>query len=292
MLLRWLVNNYLRDAAEQAVRQTISQTMTSGERAPSDGAISAQTANTGDDASLNCEIALMFALGMEASPLVDKLQDAASTKRANLIEHAGTLLNRLTVIAESGVGPKAAAAATRDIIRGYEPKWIISAGFAGSLNEQVRRGHMVMASSVANVAGETLEIGLGMQPTEKLHTGRLLTVDGLIRTASEKRSVGAQHQAIACDMETFAVAQECQRAGVKFLSVRIISDGLDDELPKEIDKLMKEKNLAKQAGIVVHTLMKRPGAALDFWKLREEANKAADRLAKFLLQVIPQLPVG
>ena len=91
-------------------------------------------------------------------------------------------------------------------------------------------------------------------------------------------------------METFAIAQECSRTNTKFLSVRIISDGLEDELPREVEQLMQEKNFAKQAGLAVHALMKRPGAALDLWKLRDEAHKAADRLAKFLLQVIPQLP--
>jgi adenosylhomocysteine nucleosidase len=287
MLLRWLVNNYLRDAAEQAVRQTIAETVKPrGQSAPSEGSSAEPNAEAG------CDLALIFALGMEASPLVDQLEDAASTKRGPFVEHAGTLLNRLTVISESGIGQKLAADAARDVIVGYEPKWLISAGFAGSLSESVRRGHIVMPNEVVNASGESLSIGLGMQPTEKLHTGRLLTVDQLIRTAADKRTMGADQQAIACDMETFAIAKECARSGIKFLSVRIISDGLEDELPKEIDQLMREKNLAKQAGIALHALMKRPGAALDFWKLRDEANKAAEKLAKFLLQVIPQLPVG
>jgi adenosylhomocysteine nucleosidase len=282
MLLRWLVNNYLRDAAEQVVRQTITDVTARPNQDPSSGA---------DDADLNCEIAVIFALGIEAGPLVDTLQDAASTKRQHLIEHAGTLAGRLAVIAEAGVGQQSAATATREIIRAYEPKWVISAGFAGSMAEDVHRGHLLMANSVMNAAGDNLAIELRMPPQPRLHAGRLLTVDSIIRTAAQKRELGAQHQALACDMETFAVAQECARANTKFLSVRIISDGLDDELPKEVEQLLKEKNLAKQAGLALHALFKRPGAALDLWKLRDEAHKAADRLAKFLLQVIPQLPV-
>lgn len=281
MLLRWLVNNYLRDAAEQVVRQTITDVTTRPQ----------QAAAAVDDADLDCDIAVIFALGIEAGPLVDALQDAASTKRPNLIEHAGTLAGRLAVIAEGGVGQQSAAAATREIIRAYEPKWVISAGFAGSLADDVHRGHLLMANSVVNAAGENLAIELRLPPQPRLHAGRLLTVDNIIRTAAQKREFGAKHQALACDMETFAVARECTLANTKFLSVRIISDGLDDELPKEVEQLMNEKSLAKQAGIALHALMKRPGAALDLWKLRDEAHKAADRLARFLLQVIPQLPV-
>jgi adenosylhomocysteine nucleosidase len=280
MLLRWLVNNYLRDAAEQAIRQTITDATTRPESA----------AAAGTEEELSCDVAVIFALGIEAGPLVDQLQDAASTKRPHLIEHAGTLAGKLAVIAEGGVGRKSAADAAREIIRAYEPKWVVSAGFAGSLAENVQRGHLLMATAVENPAGEALQIELKMGATPRLHTGKLLTVDQIIRTAKEKRSLGEKHQALACDMETFAIAQECSRTNTKFLSVRIISDGLEDELPREVEQLMQEKNFAKQAGLALHALMKRPGAALDLWKLRDEAHKAADRLAKFLLQVIPQLP--
>lgn len=288
MLLRWLVNNYLRDAAEQALRSTFTEKTARTEQNSAQQSAETPAPNNED---LSCEIAVIFALGIEAGPLVDELKDVASTKRPQLIEHAGTLAGRLAVIAEGGVGQKSAAAATREIIRAYEPKWVISAGFAGSLSEEVQRGHLLMANSVVNAAGETLAIELRMPPQPRLHTGRLVTVDAIIRTAAEKRALSTQHQALACDMETFAVAQECARANTKFLSVRIISDGVDDELPKEVEALLKEKNLAKQAGIAINALMKRPAAALDLWKLRDEAHKASDRLARFLLQVIPQLPV-
>lgn len=279
MLLRWLVNNYLRDAAEQTIRQTFAEA--TSRTAPS---------ADGSEEDMPCEVAVIFALGIEAGPLVDQLQDAASTRRPYLVEHAGTLGGKLAVIAEGGVGRKSAAEATREIIRAYEPKWVISAGFAGSLSAEVQRGHLLMANVVENLAGESLQIELKMQPQPKLHAGKLLTVDQIIRTGAEKKSLGEKHGALACDMETFAIAQECARGNTKFLSVRIISDGIEDELPREVEQLLKETNLAKQAGRAIHALFKRPGAALDLWKLRDEAHKAADRLAKFLLQVIPQLP--
>lgn len=286
MLLRWLVNNYLRDAAEQAIRQSITDATTR----PASAAVDDSDREGNAEEDLPCDIAVIFALGIEAGPLVDQLQDAASTRRPHLVEHAGSLAGKLAVIAEGGVGQKSAAAAAREIIRAYEPKWVVSAGFAGSLSDQVQRGHLLMASAVQNRAGEALQIELKMEPSPRLHIGKLLTVDQIIRTAAEKKALGEQHQALACDMETFAIAQECALANTKFLSVRIISDGLEDELPREVEQLLQEKNLAKQAGIALQALWKRPGAALDLWKLRDEAHKAADRLAKFLLQVIPQLP--
>ena len=198
MLLRWLVNNYLRDAAEQAIRQTITDATARPESSTAEGT----------DEDLPCEVAVIFALGIEAGPLVDKLQDAASSKRPHLVEHAGTLAGKLAVLAEGGVGQKSAAAAARETIRAYEPKWVISAGFAGSLSNSVQRGHLLMASAVENLAGEALQIELKMESTPRLHTGKLLTVDQIIRTTAEKKSLGEKHQALAFDMKTLAIAQE------------------------------------------------------------------------------------
>ena len=60
-----------------------------------------------------------------------------------------------------------------------------------------------------------------------LHTGRLLTVGHLVSTSAEKLLLAEQYDAVACDMETMAVANVCCRERVRFLSVRIISDAVD-----------------------------------------------------------------
>ncbi len=74
--------------------------------------------------------------------------------------------------------------------------------------------------------------------TPNLHVGRLLTIDHVARTAEEKRTLGAQHDALACDMETFAMAEACRQAKTRFLSVRVITDAVDDELAPEVDRLL------------------------------------------------------
>jgi adenosylhomocysteine nucleosidase len=122
-----------------------------------------------------------------------------------------------------------------------------------------------------------------------LHVGRLLTVDRLIRHPDERRKLHADHAALACDMETFAVAQACRDAGTRLLSVRIISDAIDDELPREIEHLLSQTTLAGKIGAAAGAVMHRWGAAKDLWNLREDALKASDRLAKFLRGVVTQL---
>ena len=111
----------------------------------------------------------------------------------------------------------------------------------------------------------------------------------LVRQRDEKEQLAAEFGAVACDMETMAVAQVCRRRQVRFLSVRIISDGLDDRLPPEVEHMLDQQSLAGKLGAATRAVFQRPGSVKDMWKLREIAHRASDRLAKFLVGVVPQL---
>lgn len=296
MLLRWLVNQYLRDAAEQKVREVVGDTFTPrAPRQPAEPTAKASEVSAGgDDEFLPCDVAFIFALGIESGGLVDALQGAETSRHKHGIERAGKLDGREVVVVESGVGASAAARATKAAIDFYQPRWVVSAGFAGALDERLRRGHVLMADTVASEKGEQLAVGIKLEPrvieaTKGLHVGRLLTVDRLIRRPDERRSLCTEHTSLACDMETFAVAQACRDANTRLLSVRIISDTVEDELPPEIEHLLAQKSLAGKIGAAAGAMMHRLGAAKDLWKLREDALKASDRLAKFLRGVVGQL---
>jgi adenosylhomocysteine nucleosidase len=209
-------------------------------------------------------------------------------------EYDGLLQGRRVLAVNSGVGGEAAARATERIIARHHPAWIISAGFAGALREELRRGHVVMADAVADLSGAELDVGMKMDPqavaaTRGLHVGRLLTVDHILRLPEEKRTLGEKHRAIACDMETYGVAEACRRLKTRFLAVRVISDAIDDELSPELESLVNQKSSAAKFGAAAGALFRRPGSVKDMWRLKEDAIKASDRLAKFLEGVLNQI---
>jgi adenosylhomocysteine nucleosidase len=149
---------------------------------------------------------------------------------------------------------------------------------------------MLMADSIADLGGRELSVGLKVPPHGGLHVGRLLTVPEIIKSPAEKRQLGQTHGALACDMESFAVAEACSFLNTRFLSGRVISDAIDQELPREVDVLLKQKTVAAKLGAAAGALFSRPSSAKDMWQLREDALQASDRLAKFLLGVLVQLP--
>src|SRR5690606_33984214 len=108
-------------------------------------------------------------------------------------------------------------------------------------------------------------------------------------TKDAKRELGERHQALAVDMETFGVAEVCRREKQRFLSVRVISDAVDDELPAEIERLVKKKGMARKIGAAAGSVLRRPSTAKDLWRFREAALECSERLAKFLEGVVAQL---
>ena len=153
-----------------------------------------------------------------------------------------------------------------------------------------------MASSVVGPDETPLQVGFQIDPrlveaNPHLHVGRLVTVDHLVSRREERQELATRYDAVACDMETAAIAAACRRHHVRFLSVRIITDAFDDQLPMEVEKLLQQKTTVARLGVAAGAIFQRPGAVKDLWKLRDEANRASERLAGFLVGVLPQLPV-
>jgi adenosylhomocysteine nucleosidase len=243
---------------------------------------------------LPCHVGLVVALPLESGYFEDRLAGVISIKGHGFTVRTGGLHGRGIAVAISGHGRAAAARAAEALIAGHRPRWLISAGFAGGLQTQLKRSDIVIADSVVGEHGERLSIDVRLPAEERsqrgIHVGRLLTVDRIIHKVEEKRSLGEQHQAIAVDMESIAVAQVCQQEKQRFLAIRAITDTIDDELPRDVERLLNRPTMVRKLGAAAGSLLRRPSVAKDLWKLRESAITAADRLAKFLVGVIQQLP--
>ncbi|MBI1247633.1 hypothetical protein GC197_07260 [bacterium] len=286
MLLRYLVSNFLRQQGHSVVRDLVSQQLAeqNGEQIP-------------PEEIPKPDVVVMFALGVESAGFKESLRSATPVKMEDRVITVGKLGDQVIGVCESGVGRKAALAAARDVIDIIGPKWIVSAGFAGGLVPELRRGHVVMANCVIDLEGNAVAIPLNLsdeqiEATPGLASGRLLTVDRVIGSVEEKRELGEKHEAVAVEMETLAIAQACQQQGTSLLSVRIISDTVDQPLPKDLEKLMSQKTTSGMLGAAAAAIFNRPGSIKDMWNLNSMANKASDKLSGFLQGVLPQLDIA
>ena len=163
MLLRWLVNNYLRDTAEGKVRAALVTWFSSRGQAVGLAARSIIDVRTSAADSPQPESDESPPSGPRVCPLRRGVhlrsghrigrprrsaQEAETSRQPHGVEHAGKLAGREVAIVEGGVGQQAAARATAEAISSISPKWVVSAGFAGGSTDELRRGHIMMADEV------------------------------------------------------------------------------------------------------------------------------------------------
>lgn len=110
---------------------------------------------------------------------------------------------RTILLAISGVGRSAARQAA-DRLCEYGAGNLISMGFCGALVPELRIGDLV--------------------------TDRIATTASPARDRAERQALTRRANAIACDMETQAVIEAGTRRGVPIHILRVVSDGLEDDL--------------------------------------------------------------
>jgi len=284
MWLRWVTSNISRQAARQKIAEATSNVF----RAVT-GAKKESSEPVGPT-----RIAFIFAMGIESGGLVDLLDHTVTTKCARYLEHAGLLSRRQVVIAESGVGQEAGFQVTQDVIDLHHPDLVIATGFGSSLSGEVHRGDVVMANEVTDKDGLRLRIGLNLSEeaiagTPGLHAGPLVTVDEMLTKPKERHELAEETLAIVADLESLAVVRACQENKTSCMAIRLITEGVDDRLPAEIEAVNQQNSTAGRIGAVTGAMFQRLSSVKDMWKLKNEALKASDRLARFLAGVAEQV---
>jgi adenosylhomocysteine nucleosidase len=121
----------------------------------------------------------------------------------------------------------------------------------------------------------------------------LVTVDQPVETTERKFLLGKEYNAGLVDMETFAVAEVCVKRQnernssneiIRFSSIRIVLDAVDDELPKEVKRIIQsyDRSTARMIGATIGSIFKRPSVVFDLYSLKERALRATDILAKYI----------
>lgn len=150
-------------------------------------------------------------------------------------------------VVQSGIGKAGAARAATEFILKEHPDCIVNSGCAGGVAPGMQLFDIVVGRQTAyhdvwcgegSLPGQVqglpqrfdadpalLEVALGLQTARPLHCGLICSGDQFLTTPEDDaRVLGIYPDALACDMESAAVAQVCRHYGVPFLSFRIISD--------------------------------------------------------------------
>ena len=194
-------------------------------------------------------IAIITACAHEAALVRRRLrvqQQAVGT--AGLVWQ-GVLHQQEVVLLQCGMGPERAAQAVLWLGQHYQLAGVLSVGFAGALQAELRPGdallvtHILAQNDVARTAG--LATGSGIRPDARLahiaamavaqaavvsHTGTLLSTTAVVALATAKQALGQHSGALAVDMESYSVGQMAAQSHVPFAVLRTIFDAAHENM--------------------------------------------------------------
>ena len=129
---------------------------------------------------------------------------------------------------------------------------LISAGFAGALNNELQVGDLLLAENFSTVHLSETRASLSGLP---IHIANLLTVPALIDSPEERNKLALTSGAVAADMETEFIARACAACGIPLLSLRVISDTPHNRLPAPANVLFDiERQQTRMLKLTTHLL--------------------------------------
>jgi nucleoside phosphorylase len=241
-------------------------------------------------------IAVFAALESEVSACLGSLSVTRQEEVAGyrIIEAEGA------VVCQTGIGPRAREAADA-ILSVYTIGAALSVGIAGGLATGMNVGHVLVCERVdheshrADGREDSVEShpglieaavasarGLGLE----VSTGTSITVDEVAWGAAEKAAHHSWREHDIVEMESYWIGEIAAKYGVPFLTVRTVSDGPDDEIPK-VNARKDDGSLDSEA--LVDYIREHPEAAEQFKRLADGSQVAHTNLAVVLTGLLPPL---
>jgi nucleoside phosphorylase len=172
-------------------------------------------------------IAVTFALPAESSAFLRRLGNKSRTYRQGIKTIRGKIDDRTIEVLHTGVGEKTCRQRMASFLQDRQFDYLISAGFAGALNDKLHIGDLLFAENFSTVQLNEMP-GLG---SSLIHRANVLTVPAINDSIEERQKIAQTTGAAAIDMETEFIARGCAEHGVPLLSLRVISDTPSEPFP-------------------------------------------------------------
>ncbi len=165
-----------------------------------------------------------------------------------------------------------------------QPALLISAGFSGGLQPGLKAGDLILGEnhSDANIVAK-------LNLDERWHVGSVITAEGILERAEDKKLLGMRTGCLAGDLETAHLALVCAARQLPMLSIRCISDDVEDDLPVPASVLLNPRTGRPDPLALFRYLIGHPSSVVGFNKLLKNSRLAQDQLAKGLEEILGQL---
>ena len=231
-------------------------------------------------------IAVTFALPAESSAFLRRLGNKSRSDRQGIKTIRGKIDDRTIEVLHTGVGEKTSRPRMARFLQDRQFDCLVSAGFAGALNDKLRAGDLLFAENFSTIQLNEIRSGLA---SSLIHRANLLTVPSIIDSTEERQKIAQATGAAAIDMETEFIARACAQHGVPLLSLRVVSDSPSEPFPGP-SKILFDVELQRTDSLkfALHFL-KHPSAITQLIGFAKRIVKAREALANALVDILREL---
>ncbi len=174
------------------------------------------------------------------------------------------------VVGLSGIGKVNACYSSTILLTNFQVDVLISTGVSGGLGVTKIMDFVVATKTCQHdcdttVFGDPIGLVCGLNKvffdTDKLwterfavplraHLGAVACGDQVITSKEKCKFIIDNFNAIACDMESGAIAQVCSILEVPFVVLRCISDGADDDMAEDYSDFLNESATKMARGVI------------------------------------------
>ncbi|WP_169777458.1 5'-methylthioadenosine/adenosylhomocysteine nucleosidase [Campylobacter mucosalis] len=208
-------------------------------------------------------IAILGAMNEEITPILERVGDYETINYANNSFYKANYKGKDLIIAYSKIGKVNSSLTATLLIEKFGAKTLLFSGVAGALNENLKIGELIYATSLAQhdlditafghpygyVPGveifaktdeglNALALKIAQKRGLKLTGGIIATGDQFVCSSEKKSWIKATFKADAVEMEGASVAQVCSQLNVPFFVLRAISDEANGSAEFDFDEFL------------------------------------------------------
>jgi adenosylhomocysteine nucleosidase len=177
----------------------------------------------------------------------------------------------------TGIGRQNAENSLRQFLAKNLPKLVLTCGFAGGLNPELKSGDVVFITGYAALEERLTD-------TDAIHAS-FFSAPRIATTVAEKKQLRAETGADVVEMESGAILAVCRENRIPCAMVRAISDTADEDLPLDFNALSKP-DLSLDYGKLAWAIAKAPWKIGALIRLHKKTSFAAQQLANVLAKLI------
>ena len=229
-------------------------------------------------------IAVTFALPAESSEFLRRLGNKSRANRNGIRIVHGTIGHRSIEVIHTGVGENICRQRIGRFLENQQFEFLISAGFAGSLNHELQVNDLLVAKNFS-----TVDLKHASLSNVSIYAANMLTVSALIDSGEERERIAHESGAAAVDMETEFIARACATHGIPLLALRVITDTPTQPFPAPPSVLFNIQKQRTHVAALARFFLAHPGRVLGLVQFARRITRARKILSNALVRIVPDL---